>query len=96
MEASGYGAIGDNDGVGEDGGGWGDDAEGAGGEVDGGGDLGEDFGAEAEGLVTAAVHEVRAMDAGREARKALDVAGGGEVAAGCDAVGQPALEEDGP
>ena len=95
VEASGDGPRGDDDGVGENGGRVGGDTEGAGREVDGGDGLGEDVGAEAEGLRAAAFHEVGAHDAVGEAREVLDIGGGGELPARGDVVGHPALEEHG-
>ncbi|PON82760.1 hypothetical protein TorRG33x02_215360 [Trema orientale] len=94
-EALGDGAGGDDDGVGENGLGIGEDLEGGGGEIDARDGLGEDLGAEAEGLAPAAVHELDAKDALWETGEILDVGGGGELAAGGDVVGHPALEEDG-
>ena len=93
-EALGNGAGGDDDGFGLDGAGIGENPKRTGGEIDLGDGLGVDLGAEAEGLAPAAVHELAAEDAVGEAGEVLDVSGGGELAAGGDVVGHPALEED--
>lgn len=46
-------------------------------------------------MLAATFHEVAAEDAVGETGEVLDVGGGGELAAGSDVVGHPALEEDG-
>ncbi|RDY02585.1 hypothetical protein CR513_13937, partial [Mucuna pruriens] len=88
------GAGGDDDGFGLQEGGVGENPKRPFGEVHGRHSLRDDLGAEALGLLAAAVHEVGAKDASRKSRKILDVGGGGELAAWSDAVGHPAFEED--
>lgn len=56
--------------------------------------LGEDLSAEAEGLAAEAVGEFASEDAFGETGEVFDVGGSGELAAGGDVVGHPALEED--
>ena len=87
--------CGEDNGVGEDGLGIGEDLEGSRGEIDSKDGLSEDLGAEVEGLVPATIHALVPKDAFWETRKILDVVGCGELAAGVDVFGHPTLEEDG-
>ena len=87
--------CGEDNRVGKDGLGIGEDLEGSGGEIDPKDGLGEDLGAEAEGLVLTTVHELAPKDVFWEIKEILDVGGGGELATGGNVVGHPTLEEDG-
>lgn len=93
-EALGDGAGGNDDCIGLNGFGIGEDFEGRGGEIDLGDGLGEDLSAEPDGLAPAAVHELYAEDSVWKPREVLDVGGGGELAAGSNIIGHPSLEEN--
>lgn len=67
--------------------------EGAFGEVELGDGLGDDFCAEALGLLAHVVHQLAAEDSIGEAGKVLDVGGGGQLATGGGAVGHEAFVE---
>jgi hypothetical protein len=63
-------------------------------QIDPGDGLGVDHGAEARRLGAEPVGQLGATDALGEAGEVLDVGGGGELTAGGDAPGHPALEQD--
>lgn len=73
----------------------GGELEGSLGEVQLSDSLADDLCAEALGLLPHGVHELAAHYAVGEAGEVLDVGGGGQLAAGCDAVGHEAFVEGG-
>lgn len=98
IEAAGNGAGGKNDSVGcvlGVGVPLGGELEGSLGEVQLGNSLADDLCAEALGLLPHGVHELASHYAIGKAGEVLDVGGGGQLAAGCDAVGHEAFVEGG-
>jgi len=94
IQPLGNSAGGDDDGFSFHGGGVGENPKRPFGEVHCRHCLRDDLSAEALRLLATAVHELGAEDAGRKSRKVLNVGGGGELAAGSDAVRHPSFEED--
>lgn len=102
IETARVGTGGDDDGVGGVGGlvvgavvVFGPEFEGLLRQVQLGDGLCDDFSAEADGLLAHGLHQFGAANAIGETGEVLDVGGGGELTAGCGAVGQHTFVEDG-
>lgn len=69
--------------------------EGSLGQIDLGDGLGDDLGAESDGLLSHVLHELGAHDSVGEAGEVLNLSGSGELTAGSNAVGHHSLVESG-
>ena len=95
METAGDGTGGDDNGVGEDSGRFGDDFKRAGGEVDGLDGFRQDVGPESDRLGAESVGDVEPLNPLGKTGEVFDLRGGCELPAGGDVVSHPSLEEHG-